>query len=285
MINMKNHFLSRILLALVFAFSLSAGSYGQLLLNENFDYGAGAALLDNGWFLTNSTTNPLMVTTGSLTYAGYPSSGVGNAVNMVNTGQDLNRPFTQQTSGTVYTGFLVSVSAAQTAGDYFFHFLQGGSTTILKGRVFIKKDPNSSNFAFGISKQLNTALDIVYTPFIYSLNTTYLLVMKYQIVSGTGNDQVALFVNPPTQAAEPGTPTISNTDLSQSDPSNIGAVGLRQGSSTAAATLRIDGIRVGLAWSDIVGTVPVPTLSEWGLILLGLALLGIGTTYIFRMKA
>ncbi|HNY01164.1 MAG TPA: IPTL-CTERM sorting domain-containing protein [Bacteroidales bacterium] len=282
---MKKHFLLKAFLVLSLALAVSAGSYGQLL-NENFDYVTGTQLLTNGWLLTNSTTNPLMVTAGSLSYAGYPSSGIGNGVNMVSSGQDANRTFTPQTTGPVYVGFLVNVSASQATGDYFLHFLQGGSTTILKGRVWIKKDPSSSAFAFGLSKQLTTVAGVVYTPYSYALNTTYLLVMKYQLNSGTADDVVSLYINPPTAAAEPAAPALICSDIATpTDPVNLGAIGLRQGTASAAPTLRIDGIRVGTTWAEIVGAVPVPTLSEWGLILLGLALVGMGTVHILRRKA
>jgi hypothetical protein len=281
---MKKQVLFTVMFTVAIMLSFRADSFGQLLLNENFDYVAGTQIIANGWSQTGSVvTNPMLVSNGGLSYTGYLSSGVGNAASLITSGQDVNQTFTSQASGTLYAGFLVSVSASQTAGDYFIHFTQTGSSTIFKGRVFIKKDPSSSNFAFGISKSSTST--IAYTGYTYSLNTTYLVVLKYQFNSGTTqDDDVSLYINPPLNAPEPGTPTISYIDNTQGDATSLGIIGLRQGTASNSATLWADGIRIGQTWADIVGIAPVPTLSQWGLIFLGLALLGAGTLFIVRMK-
>lgn len=283
---MKNRFFALILVAIAVASFAPVSGTAQLLFNENFDYVAGSPLLDNGWALTNSTLNPILVTSSGLTYAGYQSSGIGNAAGMVSTGQDVRKDFTEQSTGTLYAGFLVNVSAAQANGDYFLHFIQPpGGSNVFKGRVWIKKDPSSSNFAFGITKSSTTSAQIAYTGYNYALNTTYLVVLKYKFNSGTYNDDVALFIDPVIGAPEPGTPAVSYIDNTQADAASLGFIALRQGSATNAPTLQVDGIRIGQTWDDVTGAIAVvPTLSEWGLILLGMALLGIGSIYILRGK-
>ncbi len=226
-------------------FSVSA----QLLV-ENFNYTIGSALKDNGWTAhSGSGSNSPAVSISSITYPGYASSGVGNETSLTTSGEDLHRTFTAQTSGTIYAAVLVNVSSANTTGDYFFHV---GATTIstnFRGRVFVKKDA-SDNIQFGISQSTTT---VNYSSTNYSMNTTYLLVLRYEIVSGTTNDVASIYINPPLNAAIPTSGWISNTDAAGTDLANIGSVALRQGSTTP--NIKIDGIRISTLWSDIVGEI------------------------------
>ncbi len=142
------------------------------LLTEEFSYTAAQPLTSNGWTAYSGTgSNPILVTSGSLNYTDYPSSGIGNSTQVIGTGsssEDVKRTFTSQTSGSVYASFLVNFSSATTAadGDYFFGFFTSTGTT-MKGRVYVKK--SGSNIAFGISKAGTTP---TLTAFSYSLSTT-----------------------------------------------------------------------------------------------------------------
>jgi hypothetical protein len=123
----------------------------------------------------------------------------------------------------------------------------------------VKKDANG-NLAFGISKS-STSANIAYTGFNYVAGTTYLIVAKYNFVSGATNDNGDLFVNPAMNSVEP-TPVISTStaDNVTADPTGLSSFCLRQGTSSSAPTLKLDGIRVSTNWTDIVGLI-TPTLS------------------------
>ena len=71
----------------VFLFSiLISYTFAVLLMEENFNFSGN--LTNNGWSAHNgSGTNPINTTNG-LTYAGYASSGIGNAALVDNTGED-----------------------------------------------------------------------------------------------------------------------------------------------------------------------------------------------------
>jgi len=227
-------------------FGYSTVSKGQLLLEENFAYPVGELLTAHGWTNHSGASNFIAVTAASITYTNYLSSGIGDETALVASGEDVNRTFSSQTTGSMYASFIVKVTAMNTTGDYFFHL---GPTTLgstFRGRVFVKKDA-SDNLAFGISYASGTA---VYTPFTYSLNTTYLIVLKYTIVAGTSNDVVSIFIDPILGATEP-LPTATATDIN-TDPVDIGTVALRQGTNSPA--LKLDGIRIGLTWADVTGT-------------------------------
>ncbi|MEI7983852.1 MAG: hypothetical protein WCI71_19555, partial [Bacteroidota bacterium] len=231
---------------------------GQLLLVENFDYPVGDLITAHGWIAHSGTENPVTVTPASIAYYGYLSSGTGNEILLKNTGEDDHKVFPAQDSGAVYAAFLVNIVAAKTTGDYFIHLGRSNIGTTLRGKVFVKKNAEGG-VAFGITQASSAAAQVSYTPFSYALNTTYLLVLKYTFTPGPDNDVASLFINPVIGLTEP-LPTITNTDV-PSDPADIGSFSLRQGTVSSAPELKLDGIRVGLRWENILPpAVPAQTL-------------------------
>ena len=251
---MKRKFALSILTILMSVFFINPAMAVNLLI-EDFTATAGTALTTTTWTAhSGAGTNPLVTSAPSLTLAGYPSSGVGNAVTMTTSGEDDNRVFSVQTSGSVYAAFMVNVSEATVdpLGGYFFHLGPDPVGTTFRGRVFVAKD-GSNNIAFGISKSLTTAGNITYTPFTFALNTTYLIVVKYTIVDGATNDTVSMIVSTTVPMTEPAA-TVTATDITQTD-INPGSVSLRQGAVATSPTCRVDGIRVGTSWADVTQAV------------------------------
>jgi len=137
----------------------------SLLLAEDFTYAAGSALTSNGWTAHSAGgTNAIVTSAPGLTLTGYPGSGVGNAVTLTTSGEDDNRTFATQTSGSVYAAFLVTVTdaAVDPIGGYFFHLGPDPVGTTFRARVFIKKDA-SNNIAFGISKVAGSGTELTKT--------------------------------------------------------------------------------------------------------------------------
>jgi len=229
---------------------IQSTSFGQLLLDENFSYPAGALITANGWTAhSGGGTQPITVSSGGLTFTGYVDSGIGNAALVDNTGEDDNKTFAPQATGSVYVSFMVNV--ATVSAGYFFHIGPSPIGTTFRGRVFMDA---TNHFGVGVG---GTA---TYASTTFSTGTTYLLVLKYENVTGATNDKVSLYIfSSPMPATEPGTPTIGPlVDASQAD-ITPGAVALRQYSATQ--NILVDGIRVGTSWSDIYANVvlPVPT--------------------------
>ncbi|MCX7861837.1 MAG: DUF5018 domain-containing protein [Bacteroidales bacterium] len=242
--------MKKITLLSVSLFFILSGLFSQpLLLEENFDYAVGTMLVGtNGWVEQGtSSINEFQIIAGNLSYPSYASSGIGNYLLINNTGEDAYKAFTAQNTGTVYTAFLIRVTDAKSLGDYFFAFQPSPGNTNFTGRFFIKKDATDA-LAFGISKGTETA---VYTGFNYALNTTYLVVIKYQMIAGNQNDEISVFVNPLIPGAEPN-PIITTTGGTTTDPTALNTILLRQGSATNAPTLYIDGIRVATTWAEAV---------------------------------
>jgi len=218
---------------------------------EDFDYPIGALLTDNGWSDHSGGVTQAIDITDGLVFPGYAGSDIGGAANVDNNGQDVNKPFTAQTSGTVYCAFLANVTS--TYSGYFFHLGPNPIETTFRGRVFMDGG-SGSNFNFGLSKGSITATSTTGSP--YTKGTTYLLVLKYEIVEGASNDIVSLFVFDSMPTEEPGTPTIGPlTDAGQSD-INPGSVALRQ--YNASQGVVIDGIRIAKTWAEAVKNIGEP---------------------------
>jgi len=226
----------------------------QLLVNENFNYTANSALIgQGGWaILGTSVVNPLTVTapgTPAITYANYPGSGVGNEVAVANNGQDIATQFTAQTSGVVYYSVLVNVSAALT-GDYFINLGEPSSSSFYFGRVFVKIDGTGTKVLFGILNASGGTPSPVatYSTTAYDLNTTVLLVVKVDVLTGASS-----LITNPDMATEPVTSNWISSTAGTGVPTvaGLGEVNIRQGGAAAAATLRLDGIRVATSYNAL----------------------------------
>lgn len=244
-------------LSLIIAASLSFASFGQLL-TEDFTYTAGQLLSANGWTAySGAGTNALTVTSPGLTYTGHPGSGVGNAVTMINTGEDANRALSSAvTTGSAYMSFMVNISAVQT-GDYFIGLFQ--STSIFPLRVYVKSD-GAGGFNFGLSKGSST---VSYETTSRTLGTTYFVAVKYTFNTGTTTDDVVdLWVNPALGSTET-TATIAGVTGAATDATTIGSVMIRQGGSASASSQQVDALLAGTTWASVTaGTAgPTPTFS------------------------
>lgn len=269
----------------------------EILLSESFDSPIGTLLLSAGWSAhSGAGTNSITITSAPLVYQGWPLSGVGNGVSMTTSGEDVNKSIKPQSSGSVFVGVLVNIMTAQT-GDYFFHFGPDPIGSTYRGRVFVKDD-GAGKFQFGLSKSSTT--NVNYTTTKFSYNTTYLLILEYQIISGSSNDIVSLYINPllgssqstsseaiqsilsdvpavrqgglcqadvPALPAEAGgaggkstTPDLVNLDTDSDI--TVGSIALRQGTSTSAPTLVLSGVRVAPSWDDLLVQSSTPSVAK-----------------------
>lgn len=252
---MRKSFTLFFFLSVFFAFGTRA--FGQLLLTEDFNYPATSLLTANGWTANSGGgTNALTVTGPGLTYAGSPSSGIGNAVSMTTSGEDDAKGFVATGTGTVYSSLLVNVSAAQTTGDYFFGLQTG--TSVFPLRVFIKA--TTGGFVFGVAKQGATP---TYETTVRTFGTTYLLVNSYTYNTGTTTDDIAsLWINPALGSTE-SLPALTNGAGTADATSGLNGVFLRQGTAANASTQIVDAIRVGTTWESVTpSAVDAPTITS-----------------------
>lgn len=170
--------------------------------------------------------------------ASYPSSGIGGSATIVSPGsEDANRSFSAVSSGVVYASALVNFSAMTTSGNYFMHFMTSSS---FSARTYAKDD-GSGNLVFGI-RDVNGTIN--YGTNTYSLNTTYLIVTKWDFTASSASVFVLSAVTGSEPAAE-ATSADGSTVIS-----NANGIALRQSSNIPTGT--VDGIRVATTWNDIM---------------------------------
>ena len=243
---MKKSFL---LLIFSILFLQSYPAFGQFFV-EQFDYPVGDTLTNYGWNNHSGSDYKILITAGSLTYTGYPGSGVGNSV-IISGGsgsrEDVNKTFTVQSSGAVYAAFLVNVSDAPSTQDYFLHFGLNPMTTTFRGKVFVQDD-GLGGFKFGLSKLSATTVSLTSTS--YTFGQTYLLVLKYEYINDPNgsDDVVKLYIDPDVSSGEPVSPDLENIDVASDI--EVGSIALRQGANSY--TTQLDGIIVGTSWSLVV---------------------------------
>ena len=258
-----------VLCALV-AFTLSSHA-GMLRMHESFNRNVGDSLrngdfyentttdMDN-WYTYSGTSGYIEIVAGNLTFNGYASKEEGNSVKLLSgfNADDLRlfTPVSNTAGNKVYAGALINVTNLKesTSTDYF---LTLGDATFANtfARLYVKsvKDAqgNYIGFQMGITKNNETS-SISWAEGTFSTNTTYLVVLEYEFVSGDKNDVARLYINP-TSATTTASAVSSSTVTSQADAGNIQSFRLRQGSNTPAGVI-VDEIKVATAWADLFET-------------------------------
>jgi len=199
---------------------------------ENFDYTENDLLVNLGWNAhSGAGTNSVRVVSPGLEFPGYPSSGIGNAAAVDNTGEDVHLVFDQVTEGSVYVSFIMKTGATNFEG-YFLHLGQTNIGTTYFSRVWV----NATGDGVGIG----TTAPAEYIPI--SVATPTLIVLKFTF----SNKLSELFVFNSMPSSEPATPDASFTETVAF--SNIGSVALRQ--YDASQDIIVDGIRIATSWND-----------------------------------
>lgn len=242
-----------VLLISIFNLTLKA----QQLLTENFDYATSSPLTANNWLQVGGTTFPpiISVLSSGLSYSGYTLSNIGRSVRVDSSGQDVYRDlYNNTTSGNLYTAFMLNVTSATLAGDYFYAYLPQNSTSNYTGRLFLKAARASGYYFIGISKgAAGVAETVTYSTDSFQTNTTSLVVLKYQFNTGTTpNDSVILYnFTGIIPSSEPNRNVAATIGGTTADATALGRVALRQGTATSSPRLFIDGIRVANTWADL----------------------------------
>jgi hypothetical protein len=259
----------------------------KVVFTENFDYPTGNLYKCGSWTrYASNPNNPILVGEGSLTFAGYSSQGIGNMVVVEKPSndkdEDLHCPFPDDetiNTGSVYMGAIVNIKSVPTSEDSgcLSHFIlcfdsrtkaspiADGKSTNNYWRLFVRESKNEGKFTFGLGK--NKATETVYTTTEYDLNTTYLVVLKYEYVAGATNDVLSLYINE-VGATEPATPAISTdsgTDATTSGNGNssdygIGGIAIMQNGTAAkpGAEFKLDALKVTTEWSELFETTDNP---------------------------
>jgi hypothetical protein len=256
---------------LVLLMILALGAFSNVkaqLFFDNFEYSTGrlTSLSGGNWisYSGDTLTNYIQVTAGNLGYSGYPYDSVGNKITIhavTSSAEDAYREFAPQSPDcNIYVSFLLKITSSSmspdtsTNGDYFMALLPSTSTTALVGRVSVKLGSTSSKYQIGIRTSSSNTTNWSATEL--DINSTYLVVLGYNIITGNTNDVAKLWVNPAVPGSEPAADVVQASALA-TDPSDIARVAIRQGYTSASHSQTpdadIDAILVGSTWGSVTG--------------------------------
>jgi hypothetical protein len=242
----------------------------QAITVEDFTYATGALTLAGGantsggnWVNFSGTGNFIPVSSGSLSYTGYPSTGVGNKIDIISvatSAEDAHRQFaTQGVGSTTYAAFMVNVANTtgmllntSTTGDYFAGFLPSTSTTLLNARVSVRQGA-VSGFNLGL-RATSANATTSFAAADLATGTTHLVVISYQVVAGDSNDVVRMWINPVITGTEPAA-DLTQTTASATDIVDIARFFVRQ-AATTTPNASLDGVRVSNNWANLITAQP-----------------------------
>ena len=253
----------------------------QLPINENFSGYTNGDLGDQGaWVSTGGGSHHVQVTAvaPSLSYPNYGSGGRYITASSVN-GRDPQLPFAggnvSTTSGRIFfMSFIVRVSYAPLPTDNpeYSITLRNSANNFNDAplRFYIRKDSNPANtIEFGVGSgddddAGSAGDDVAYTSGNFHYATNYLIVIRYDVITGTAdNDDAYLWVNP-SLTSEPSTATATGatgaTQLNTPEESFGGILNtlqIFQSNNTDSPDASYDGLRVShgansaLAWINL----------------------------------
>lgn len=250
------------------ALTVSAETY----LAESFDYAEGNLYGNGKWVkYGKKTTAPIQVAKSPLTFAGYQDNAAGKAVRLTKeSGEYCQMLFrdkgTDAAKGTVYYSALVNVSelpsGSRTAafmaltGANSLDATKFGDTEAGSEGAGLFAQASGEGFKLGVSRNVanlgNVKTSVAWADEECAIGTTYLVVVKYEIIDGADNDRISLWVNPAKGDAEPAASVVAEEECSESL-ADVRGIELRQGSSSVAKTpvAVIDEVRVASTWNEI----------------------------------
>ena len=256
--------------AATMAMALTASA--ETYLAESFDYAEGNLYGNGKWVkYGKKTTAPIQVAKSPLTFAGYQDNAAGKAVRLTKESGEYCQMFfrdkgTDAAKGTVYYSALVNVSelpsGSRTAafmaltGANSLDATKFGDTEAGSEGAGLFAQASGEGFKLGVSRNVanlgNTKTSVAWADEECAIGTTYLVVVKYEIIDGADNDRISLWVNPAKGDAEPAASVVAEEECSESL-ADVRGIELRQGSSSVAKTpvAVIDEVRVASTWNEI----------------------------------
>lgn len=159
--------------------------------------------------LSDGLDHSVFVANGSLSYTGLRAS-TGNKITFGTEEGAYYRPFVGQTSGTLYSSFILNITSLPNAiqSDYITCL---GSGTELAALVYLRTSTVAGKFNVGLAKNLSSPVS--WLPDDLDINMSHYLVFSYTSVNGNTNDKVKLWLNPIDFMNEP----IANAEISNDD--------------------------------------------------------------------
>ena len=256
-----------LILVLIFCF-ISIASKSTVYWDETFNYTTGDINGQGSWTTAGTYTGGTGYTIGSglLSYTvsslAYTLSGSGKTlVNNIGTNASDYKAYkafnggTSVSSGVIYLSFLFKANTNISSTNQELFGLADGTSAGPK--VLIGKT-STGFFKIGTVRGSTTSTDYKYatTPTSLTINTTYLIVLKYDFSTSTSS----VYINPTLDGIEPVTPEITDASSAtyRTKLSNLWV----RATGTVVTNSTIGGVRVSTTWAEAVAsTVYVPPVS------------------------
>ena len=162
-------------------------------------------------------------------------------------------------NGTLYASLLLNVQTSPSASDPNGPnrlFAKMDSSTTGTGGSSMAGIWLTSNNTLALSKSSNTAPSAD-TGVEVGTNTTHLLVLRYTWNPDVGDDEVALWVDPPAgslNAPEGSVPAPTLTTVSGNDVTSLSSFYFYHIGSEVVASMFLDEVRLGTTWAEVTST-------------------------------
>lgn len=205
-----------------------------LPFTEPFNYTVGNSLGSEQTWSNLNSGDLITVETGNLTYGTLV--GTGNSVGFSGTGIETFTPFTPTTAGTVYAGFMFTVSDITNVTDgvdSYFAVLTDAAKTF-KIRLFTKRV--ASQYQIGFDSAATTTN---YDATLRNVGEVIYVILGYDFATNT---VVNAWINPNLATFNNATPpTLTAVTTAIAD---LGGFVLRQDGATSTPTIKVDELKI-----------------------------------------
>lgn len=266
--------MKKVIMLAVLVFGGAVATQATLLFEEHFNSAAGdlngtTPTLGGAWYANSgSGSTPAQIAAGGLTApSGFAASSGNMAKTAISSGLESHATFATQTTGTtVYYSFLLNIPTLETqAGSN----LIGLSSTDGADYASVRYVRNSADDFYTLGLSYRNTTGFVMDTTHLAAGSTHLLVLSYQIISGTLNDVASFWLDPSSSTFGSGTAPTALLTLtgSSTDTTSLNTVEIKNGSIVPTPTY-IDEIRVGTSWADVT---PIPEPATVGMLGVGAA--------------
>lgn len=213
--------------------------------NSSNPGGLGIAIMGNGGANAKVLASPVA-------YDNYGSAA--NSLEIRPNGDGCGTAFPAVSSGDVYVGFVINLTAAQANNNSdFFRVLSGGNFNTTFRLYAI-----NAGFTYFLSAAKGAnGNPLAQSPLSYSYGENHLVIVKYSQLAGAGDDIVSVYVDPDYASGEPAQASFTtNTGADQAG--NIDRMSFRQNWSNGMPSGKAGLISVAKTWADL-SFVPLAT--------------------------
>jgi len=208
----------------------------------------------------STSSSQIKIVAGNLTYPNLANpSPVGNEFTIV--GASASSTFctftgSAVTGGSVYYAFLAQCTTQPSATGNYVTDLHTTATIGSSDPADIYVKASGAGFVMGVRKNGGSAT-YASSPTALSLNTTYLVVLKYTFNGGTADDTVTLYINPTPGSLESGA-TAELTVTGGTDATGLQFCAWKSQSSATGGAWIFDTLRLASTWAEVIPASTAP---------------------------